>query len=81
VSEASFVPWQLKFRELACRAASPRKNLGIILGHDFRQLRFGGEKSMINMMLFNPENHENHGYMRPRSGKSCQFIGKFTTIP
>ncbi len=31
---------------------------------------------MINMMLFNPENHVNHGYMRPRSGKSCQFIGK-----
>jgi hypothetical protein len=28
---------------------------------------------MINMMLFNPENP---GYMRPRSGKSWQFIGK-----
>jgi hypothetical protein len=28
---------------------------------------------MINTMLFNPENP---GYMRPRSGKSCQFIGK-----
>ena len=28
---------------------------------------------MIDMMLFNPGNP---GYMRPRSGKSWQFIGK-----
>ena len=35
--------------------------------------------SMFNMMLFNPENP---GYMRPRSGKSWQFIGKeFFTSP
>ena len=56
-NDVEFAPeGEVRREDLACRAASPRKCLEIRLGHDSRQLRFGGKKSMINMMLFNPEN-------------------------